>query len=151
MVKMPVCVHVGLRLAAHVNEEWEAARLAELAELGIEVRWIGPDLGDAGVVDEATQSAWLAEADAIMMVGHVHIDEELLERCLRLTYVCSFAVGYDSVDVDACTARNIYVTSGVSQRQCQPLRTPPAAGPNAAALRRLDRSHRPQPMLLFSC
>jgi len=124
---MPLCVHVGLRLAAHVNEEWEAARLAELAELGIDVRWVGPEFGGESVVDEATQSAWLAEADAIMMVGHVHIDEELLERCPRLTYVCSFAVGYDSIDVDACTTRDIYVTSGVRSRTSgeSPPPTPP--------------------------
>ena len=36
--------------------------------------------------DEATAAEWYAEADCLMMVGHVHIDAELLDKCaLRST------------------------------------------------------------------
>ena len=31
--------------------------------------------------DEATAAEWFAEADCLMMVGHVHIDAELLDKC----------------------------------------------------------------------
>ena len=31
--------------------------------------------------DEATAAEWYAEADCLMMVGHVHIDAELLDKC----------------------------------------------------------------------
>jgi lactate dehydrogenase-like 2-hydroxyacid dehydrogenase len=63
-------------------------------------------------LDEATANEWYAEADALMMVGHVHVDAVLLDRCPKCAYVCSFAVGFDSIDVEECTRRNIYVSSG---------------------------------------
>ena len=33
--------------------------------------------------DEATAAEWYAEADCLMMVGHVHIDAELLDKCTQ--------------------------------------------------------------------
>ena len=33
--------------------------------------------------DEATAAEWYAEADCLMMVGHVHIDAELLDKCAQ--------------------------------------------------------------------
>ena len=63
-------------------------------------------------LDEAAANEWYAEADALMMVGHVHVDAVLLDRCPKCAYVCSFAVGFDSIDVEECTRRNIYVSSG---------------------------------------
>jgi lactate dehydrogenase-like 2-hydroxyacid dehydrogenase len=62
--------------------------------------------------DDATASEWFAEADCLMMVGHVHVGAELLDRCPKCVYVCSFAVGYDTIDIEECTRRNIYVSSG---------------------------------------
>lgn len=39
------------------------------------------------------------------------IDTELLAACPELRAVCNMAVGYNHVDVDACTARGVWVTN----------------------------------------
>ena len=49
--------------------------------------------------------------DAVALVADTApIDEELLERAPKLRIVARFGVGYDNVDVEACTRRGIYVT-----------------------------------------
>ena len=35
---MPVCIHLGTKLAVHVNETYEQEQIAALADLGVELR-----------------------------------------------------------------------------------------------------------------
>jgi len=51
----------------------------------------------------------LEDADALV-AGMERIDGELLGRAPRLRIVARFGVGYDNVDVEACTRRGVYVT-----------------------------------------
>ena len=51
----------------------------------------------------------LGDADALV-AGMERIDGELLGRAPRLRIVARFGVGYDNVDVEACTRRGVYVT-----------------------------------------
>lgn len=53
----------------------------------------------------------VADADGILALLTDRIDAELLERAPRLKVVANMAVGYDNVDVPACTARRIVVTN----------------------------------------
>jgi len=49
--------------------------------------------------------------DAVaVIVGGTQIDEEFLDDAPKLKVVARFGVGYDNVDVEACTKRGIYVT-----------------------------------------
>jgi len=51
----------------------------------------------------------LKEAKALI-VAFVEVNEDLLRSAPNLKIVARFGVGYDSVDVDACTKKGIYVT-----------------------------------------
>lgn len=51
----------------------------------------------------------LAGVEAVI-VGMEPIDEDYLSKAPNLKLVSRFGVGYDSVDVEACTKRKIYVT-----------------------------------------
>lgn len=51
------------------------------------------------------------DADGILCLLTERIDEELLSRAPRLKVVGNMAVGYDNVDVRACTARGILVAN----------------------------------------
>jgi glyoxylate reductase len=57
----------------------------------------------------------LAEADGLLCLLTIRVDEALLARAPRLRVVSNMAVGYDNVDVAACTRRGIPVgnTPGV--------------------------------------
>jgi glyoxylate reductase len=63
-----------------------------------------------GVIDEAfAQGA--PSFEAIVSVVTDRIDAALLARAPRLRIVANVAVGYDNIDVEACTARGIVVTN----------------------------------------
>ena len=47
----------------------------------------------------------------VMSTGSERIDVSLLEACPQLKAVCNVGVGYNNVDVAACTARGIVVTN----------------------------------------
>lgn len=47
----------------------------------------------------------------VYVTGTQPVDAELLVACPELKAVCSLAVGYDNIDVDACTARGVMVTN----------------------------------------
>jgi glyoxylate reductase len=49
--------------------------------------------------------------DALLPVLTEQIDEELLGRAKRLKIVANYAVGYNNIDVAACTSKNIAVTN----------------------------------------
>jgi glyoxylate reductase len=51
----------------------------------------------------------LKEAYAVL-VGGERIDAEYLDKAPKLKLVARFGVGYDSVDVEECTRRRVYVT-----------------------------------------
>jgi glyoxylate reductase len=55
--------------------------------------------------------AGAAEADGLLCLLTDRVDRELLERAPRLKVVANMAVGYDNVDVPACTARGVVVTN----------------------------------------
>ena len=69
-------------------------RLGGLAEY----RYVGRPLGEE-----------LAEAE-VLVAGSQRVDGAFLERAPALRLVARFGVGYDSVDVDECTRRGVYVT-----------------------------------------
>lgn len=60
-------------------------------------------------------AAHLGEADGLFCLLTVRVDDALLSRAPRLRVVSNMAVGYDNVEVAACTRRNIPVgnTPGV--------------------------------------
>ena len=47
----------------------------------------------------------------VFITGTQPIDTALLEACPQLEAVCSMAVGYDNVDVPACTAHGVLVSN----------------------------------------
>ena len=51
------------------------------------------------------------DASALLPILGDRVDQELLERAPRLRIVANHAVGYDNVDVPACTARGVWVTN----------------------------------------
>ncbi|VBB05382.1 d-isomer specific 2-hydroxyacid dehydrogenases signature 3 [Lucifera butyrica] len=58
---------------------------------------------------------WLEDAEGLVAAGNVRIDERLLAYAPKLKVIAQSAVGYDNIDVDACTRRGIPVgnTPGV--------------------------------------
>lgn len=57
--------------------------------------------------DEFLEEVKDAEA---LVVFHESVDQELLDHAPKLKIVSRFGVGYDRVDVEACTAREVHVT-----------------------------------------
>jgi len=53
----------------------------------------------------------LADKEGVMCALTDRIDARLLERCPKLKVVANIAVGYNNIDVAACTARGIMVTN----------------------------------------
>ena len=51
------------------------------------------------------------EASALLPILGDRVDKELLDAAPRLRIVANHAVGYDNVDVPACTARGVWVTN----------------------------------------
>ncbi|HEY2559915.1 MAG TPA: D-glycerate dehydrogenase [Caldimonas sp.] len=55
--------------------------------------------------------ARLQGKDGVFVTGTQPIDAALLDACPRLRAVCSLAVGYNNIDVSACTARGVAVSN----------------------------------------
>ncbi|MGZ6144260.1 MAG: 2-hydroxyacid dehydrogenase [Myxococcales bacterium] len=53
----------------------------------------------------------VSEASALVPILGDRVDRELLDAAPRLRIVANHAVGYDNVDVPACTARGVWVTN----------------------------------------
>ena len=72
-----------------------------------------------GVEDNATDDVWSAAELTRRMrgkagaftTGSERIDAALLDACPGLKAVCNMAVGYNNIDVAACTARGVLVTN----------------------------------------
>ena len=65
----------------------------------------------AGSMPRAALLAELAEADALVSLLDVAVDEELLDAAPRLRVVANVAVGFDNVDLPAATRRGVVVTN----------------------------------------
>lgn len=71
------------------------------------------------VSDNPTDTVWspteliarLQGKSGVMSTGSERIDAALLEACPQLKAVCNIGVGYNNVDVAACTARGVLVTN----------------------------------------
>jgi lactate dehydrogenase-like 2-hydroxyacid dehydrogenase len=61
--------------------------------------------------DPAALADRLAGKDALMCALTDRIDAKLIERAPRLKVVANIAVGYNNIDVAACTARGVMVTN----------------------------------------
>lgn len=53
----------------------------------------------------------LSDKDGTMITLTERIDERLLQRCPRLKAVCNIAVGYNNIDLEACTAHGVMATN----------------------------------------
>ena len=52
-----------------------------------------------------------AGTDAIVCLLGTKVNDELLDRCPKLRSVSNVAVGYDNIDVPACTKRGVFATN----------------------------------------
>jgi len=55
--------------------------------------------------------ARLADKDGAFITGFDRIDGALLDACPKLKAVCNLAVGYNNIDLAACTARGVIATN----------------------------------------
>jgi glyoxylate reductase len=78
--------------------------LDRLAGVGDVDLWTGDE-----TMPGADLLARAADADALYSMLSDRVDEELLSRAPQLVVVSNMAVGYDNIDVAACTARGIPV------------------------------------------
>jgi len=53
----------------------------------------------------------LADKDGVMCALTDRIDDKLLARCPKLKAVANIAVGYNNIDLPACTARGVMATN----------------------------------------
>ena len=63
------------------------------------------------VLDAREMQARLADKEGVMCALTDRIDAELVHACPQLRAVCNIAVGYNNIDVPACTERGIVVTN----------------------------------------
>ena len=61
--------------------------------------------------DPETLARRLADKDGVMCALTDRIDDKLLARCPRLKAVANIAVGYNNIDLPACTARGVMATN----------------------------------------
>ena len=71
------------------------------------------------VVDNQEDVGWrpaevvvaLKDADAALITSGERIDDALLDQCLRLKIVANIAVGYNNIDLAACTRHGVLATN----------------------------------------
>jgi len=61
--------------------------------------------------DPGTLAEKLAGKDGVVCCLTDRVDANLLERCARLKVVANIAVGYNNIDIPACTARGVMATN----------------------------------------
>jgi glyoxylate/hydroxypyruvate/2-ketogluconate reductase len=66
---------------------------------------------EASALSSAELIARLQGCAGVFVAGTERVDAELLAACPELKAVCSMAVGYNNIDVPACTARGVLVTN----------------------------------------
>lgn len=62
-------------------------------------------------LDEATLAQRLSGKNGVMTAITDRVDEKLLSRCPGLEAVCNIAVGYNNIDLAACTAHGVMATN----------------------------------------
>ena len=69
-----------------------------------------------GPIPQNLMTEWLRGAEGLLSIGNITINEQLLSNAIRLRVVAQATVGYDNIEIDACTRRGIPVgsTPGVS-------------------------------------
>lgn len=90
-----------------VSRQIPAPSVEPLTRAGFDVRY--RDVDSPCPPEELR--ALVAEADGLLCLLSERIDDALLAAGPRLRVVANMAVGYDNVDVDACTARRVQVTN----------------------------------------
>jgi len=50
---------------------------------------------------------WLKDAEGLVVTGNIQVDEELLQHAPSLKVIVQSAVGYDNINIEACTRRGI--------------------------------------------
>jgi lactate dehydrogenase-like 2-hydroxyacid dehydrogenase len=66
---------------------------------------------DDAVMTAEALAQRLADKDGAMVALTERIDEKLLARCPRLQAVCNIAVGYNNIDIAACSAHGVMATN----------------------------------------
>lgn len=88
-------------------------RIAVTRRIDPDARSVLENIGDVTMWDSDLPpdpeqlAAMLADSDAALTLLTDRIDGPLLDRCPNLKVVSNLAVGYDNIDVPACTARNV--------------------------------------------
>lgn len=59
----------------------------------------------------AEMAAAMRDADGVLVASGERIDDALLAQCTRLKAVCNIAVGYNNIDVAACTRHGVLATN----------------------------------------
>lgn len=63
------------------------------------------------IMSPAQLAEMLADKDGAVITLSERIDAALLARCPRLKAVCNIAVGYNNIDLEACTAHGVMATN----------------------------------------
>jgi len=61
----------------------------------------------AGPIPQSILVDWLKDAEGLVATGNVQVNEELLQHAPKLKVIVQAAVGYDNIDIRACTRRGI--------------------------------------------
>jgi lactate dehydrogenase-like 2-hydroxyacid dehydrogenase len=62
-------------------------------------------------MDAATLAAQLADKTGVMTTLVDRVDAQLLSRCPQLKAVCNIAVGFNNIDIEACTRAGVMATN----------------------------------------
>jgi gluconate 2-dehydrogenase len=62
-------------------------------------------------MDAATLAATLADKTGVMTTLVDRVDAQLLSRCPQLKAVCNIAVGFNNIDIEACTRAGVMATN----------------------------------------
>ncbi|MET1052869.1 MAG: NAD(P)-dependent oxidoreductase [Mycetocola sp.] len=55
--------------------------------------------------------AYFDDVDAVLVMGHTHVDAETVDRTPRLRHIARFGAGYETIDLEACTRAGVVVTN----------------------------------------
>jgi len=61
----------------------------------------------AGSIPRKILFDWLKDAVGLIVTGDIQVDEELLQHAPKLKVIAQAAVGYDNIDIEACTRHRI--------------------------------------------
>jgi glyoxylate reductase len=84
----------------------------EIAEEGLNLLREATELNvwqEKELMPRETQLQLFADCDGLLTTTDIAVDAQLLEACPTVKVVSNQAVGFDNVDVDACTARGVPV------------------------------------------